>query len=191
MAKKSTVKKTAVRDKKQAALRLHPLLAALMMQAAMVRTMPLYVRLAADPGYAERLARAINDRNPDETMRLVKEVLPYAAASAGAGFSAMYDMGGFNLEIGTFRPGKKVSAQGLREVADVFLPLMRTIAADVSFALRLMQQYGKKDPDELKRLVTFAIPEDRLRDAGTDPHGFYLVLRTNGGANYNFTLYLY
>jgi hypothetical protein len=168
----------------------HPLLAARNLQLAAAGTMPLYDYIALDSGYAAELAGSINDRDADRTMRLVHRILPFAGVSSGAGFSVMYKMGGTNLEIGTYRPGKKVSASGLQQVAETVLPLMRTIAASIPFALSLLQLYGTKNKSELMRLVTTVVPAERIKDAGTDAYGFYFVIRTSGGASYNFTLYI-
>lgn len=103
----------------------------------------------------------------------------------------MFKMENTYLEAGTYHPGKKVSAQSLQLVAKTMLPLMIKMVKSYHFTAALLQQYGKNNKRELMRLIAPIVPIKRIKDAGTDAYGCYFVVTTPGGADYNYTLYVY
>jgi hypothetical protein len=167
-----------------------PSAAARKLQRAAARSLPLFARIACDAAYAAGLARAVKAKRYDLAERKIRRVLPKAEISLGAGFSVVYTVNGTLLEIGIFRPGRRVAARELQLVARTMLPLLKTIAANRCFARRLAAWYRLKKPGKLLRLARAVVPASRAVAAGVDRYGFHFAVRVPGGAGYRFLINL-
>jgi len=170
----------------RAAFDRHPATVAVRLQATVRRTLPLYLRLARDTKYATKIARSIRERKFDRTDQLIRQLLPKAELSIGAGFGAGFSFGNSTYEVAIYRPGKKVWGLDLSRISRTMLPMLRKIAANRRFALRLAKHDLLRQPDELLRLGQLATGSRMLERAETDDYGFHYVVKLPNGAKYNF-----
>jgi len=164
----------------------HPATIARGLQTISRRTLPLFVRVAADPAYVSRLAASIQAKNFSRTERLLLQCVPGGSVSVGAGFGVGFTLGDTIFEDGIFRPGRLVRAADLRAVSRTMLPLLRKLAVSRRFARNVAKLYLQRKQGGLLQLVRRIVPAQRIRSAGIDQYGFHFVVRLPNGANYNF-----
>jgi hypothetical protein len=152
------------------------------------RTLPLYARIANNPVYTARLVRSIRAKDFDRTERIVKEVLPDASVSVGAGFGAIYTVGNTTLEVAIYRPGRIVRTSEIQAVSRIMLPFLGNLATSKTFALRTAVSVSRNNPASLLRLARTVVPAQDIRTAGIDSYGLYFVVRASKHANYNFIM---
>jgi hypothetical protein len=152
------------------------------------KTLPLYARIANDPIYTARLVQSIRAKDFNRTERIVKEVLPDASVSVGAGFGAIYLVGNTTLEVAIYRPGRIVRAREIQAVSRIMLPVLGTLATNRTFALKTAVSVSRNNPAALLRLARTVVPAQDIRTAGIDAYGLYYVVRASKHANYNFIM---
>ncbi len=152
------------------------------------KTLPLYLRIANDQLYAQRVVNAVRTINFDRLTRLIQQEVPGALIGLGSGFSAGLTFGNNTpeFEVGIFRPGRRIQTAEIRRVSQIMLPLLRKFATDRVFTAQFTLEQTRGRPAALRRLARTVVNPQRVISAIIDDFGFIFVVRLINGARYNF-----
>jgi hypothetical protein len=156
------------------------------LRKASTKTIPIYRKIALNPGYATRITIAIRTNNSNSIHRLFREVTSgfndFGTHTFGFSIGFKAPAPANEVENATNTKGRvRLTVTSLRSISKRILPLYRKISVNNTFASQLVLASRNKNNTRLRALISPLLPANSLLSVRGDRTGIVLEIRASTG----------